>query len=243
MKSNRSYGPETANLGFYLCNLDFWPLALNFCIDITSVIGLGVTPKNLMMIPWREHNEKGVTGTDRQTDADRKTETDRKTGSNFFKGKSIWKCYLQNVGNFFRPKYRLIWCLFFIKVYHQPKLNREIVHISKFQNKILYQSKKKELPHTFSTSSKRLQDRKWKSRLCSTIFVISYQTLAQCMCHQVHQFAVCTICIIYYTKYHTIQYWNRVEQKKIYSIKYFRNILWDIYMSIISLNKIYPYFA
>ena len=31
---------------------------------------------------------------------------------------------------------------FFIKVYHQPKLKTEIVHISKFQNKILYQSKK-----------------------------------------------------------------------------------------------------
>ena len=28
---------------------------------------------------------------------------------------------------------------FFIKVYHRPKLKREIVHISKFQNKILYQ--------------------------------------------------------------------------------------------------------
>ena len=39
--SNWSYGPEMANLGFDLCNLDFWPLSLtlNFCIDITSVIG------------------------------------------------------------------------------------------------------------------------------------------------------------------------------------------------------------
>ena len=81
---------------------------------------------------------------------------------------------------FFRPKYRLIWCLFFIKVYHQPKLKREIVRIWKFQNKILYQSKK--IPDTFSTSSKRLQDPKLKSRLCSNIFIISYQTLAQYMC-------------------------------------------------------------
>ena len=39
MKSYLSYGPEMANLGFDLCNLDFWPLSLNFCIDITSVIG------------------------------------------------------------------------------------------------------------------------------------------------------------------------------------------------------------
>ena len=142
-----------------------------------------------MTIPWWEHREKGVTGTDRRTDrwtdrwTDRQTERQRQTKRQtviFFKGKSIWKCYLRNVGHFFRPKYGLIWCLFFIKVYHQLKLKREIVHISKFQNKILYQSKK--LPDTFSTSSKCLQDPKWKSWLCSTIFIISYQTLAQCMC-------------------------------------------------------------
>ena len=30
MKSNWSYGPEMANLGFDLCNLDFWPLTLHF---------------------------------------------------------------------------------------------------------------------------------------------------------------------------------------------------------------------
>ena len=128
--------------------------------------------------------------TDRQTDrqtrqTDRQTrqtdQTDRQTVF-FFKGKFIWKWYLQNVGHFFKPKYRLIWYLFSIKVYHQPKLKREIMHISKFQNKILYQSKKEYLPDTFSTSLKRLQDLKWKSRLCSTIFLIQYQTLAQCMC-------------------------------------------------------------
>ena len=39
VKSNWSYRPETANLVFDLCNLDFWPLTLNFCMDITSVIG------------------------------------------------------------------------------------------------------------------------------------------------------------------------------------------------------------
>ena len=37
VKSNWSYGPETSNLSFDLCKLDFWPLTLNFCIDITSV--------------------------------------------------------------------------------------------------------------------------------------------------------------------------------------------------------------
>ena len=90
-----------------------------------------------------------------------------------------WMTLKNNI--FFRPKYRLIWCLFFTKVYNQPRLKREIMHISKFQNKILYQSKKK-IPDTFSTWSKCLQDPKWKSRLCSIIFRISYQTLAQCMC-------------------------------------------------------------
>ena len=39
VKSNWSYGPETVNLGFDLCNLDFWLLTLNFRIDITPVIG------------------------------------------------------------------------------------------------------------------------------------------------------------------------------------------------------------
>ena len=98
-----------------------------------------------MKIPWWEHSEKGVRGTDRQTDTDRKTETDRKTDSNLFKGKSIWNFICKMLAIFFRPKYRLIWCLFFDswQGVYQPKLKRKIVHISKFQNKILYQSKKK----------------------------------------------------------------------------------------------------
>ena len=125
----------------------------------------------------------------------------------------------------------------------KAKKSSEIVHSSKLQNKILYQSKK-ELAHTFSTSLKRLQDRKWKSRLCSTIFIISYQTLAQCMCqsstsirnmYNLHN-------ILYKITYNSILK-PCVEQKKRHSIKYFRNISWDIYMSIISQNKIYPYFA
>ena len=39
MNSNLSYGPETAKLGFDLCDLDLWPLTLTFCMDITFVIG------------------------------------------------------------------------------------------------------------------------------------------------------------------------------------------------------------
>ena len=60
--------------------------------------------------------------------------------------------------------------------------------------------------------------------------------------NQVHQFTIYKICITYYIKCHTIQYRNNVlNRKKWYSIKYFRNISWDIYTSIISQNKIYPY--
>ena len=36
--SNWSYGPETIKLGCDLRDLDFWPLTLMFCMDITSVI-------------------------------------------------------------------------------------------------------------------------------------------------------------------------------------------------------------
>ena len=30
---------ETAKLGYDLFDLDFWPITLTFCMDITSVIG------------------------------------------------------------------------------------------------------------------------------------------------------------------------------------------------------------
>ena len=141
MKSNWSYGIKTANLGFDLCNLDFWPLTLNFSIVITSVIGNH---------SWKFHDDTMMGTYWKRCDRHRQTDgqTDRKTESNFFKGTSIWKCYLQNVGHFFRPKHRLIWCLFFINVYHQPKLKREIVHISKFLSKILYESNKNCLIHS-----------------------------------------------------------------------------------------------
>ena len=39
VNSNWSYGPETAKLGFDLCDLDLWSLTLTFCMDITTVIG------------------------------------------------------------------------------------------------------------------------------------------------------------------------------------------------------------
>ena len=39
VNSNWSYGPETAKLGFHLCDIDFLPLTLTSCMDITSVNG------------------------------------------------------------------------------------------------------------------------------------------------------------------------------------------------------------
>ena len=39
VNSNWSYSPETAKLGYDLCDLHLWPLTLTFCMDITSVIG------------------------------------------------------------------------------------------------------------------------------------------------------------------------------------------------------------
>ena len=39
VNSNWSYSPETAKLGYDLCDLDLWPMTLTLCMDITSVIG------------------------------------------------------------------------------------------------------------------------------------------------------------------------------------------------------------
>ena len=91
------------------------------------------------------------------------------------------------------------------------KRNRTYFKVSE-QNPV---SVKKRVLDTFSTSSMRLQDLKRKSRLCSTIFIIYDIKLLHNVCvNQVHQFAICTICIIYYTIYHTMQYRNHVLNRK-----------------------------
>ena len=33
------YSPETAKMGYDLCDLDLWPLTMTICMDITFVIG------------------------------------------------------------------------------------------------------------------------------------------------------------------------------------------------------------
>ena len=66
VNSNWSYSPETVKLGVDLCDLDLWPWPFAW----TSLLSLGITPENFMMIPWWEHGEKGVTDgqMDRRTD-------------------------------------------------------------------------------------------------------------------------------------------------------------------------------
>ena len=71
MNSNWSYSPETAKVGFDLCDLDLWPLTLTFCIDIT----FGISNNS-----WKFHDDT-LRGTlwqrcDRETDrwTDRWTE-------------------------------------------------------------------------------------------------------------------------------------------------------------------------
>ena len=39
MNLNWSYSPETVKLGCDLCDLDLWPLTLNFCMELTLVLG------------------------------------------------------------------------------------------------------------------------------------------------------------------------------------------------------------
>ena len=53
VNSNLSYSPETAKLGYDLCDLDLWLLTLSFCIDITIVIGNN---------SWKFHDDT-MTGT------------------------------------------------------------------------------------------------------------------------------------------------------------------------------------
>ena len=48
VNSNWSYGPETLKLGVNPCDLDLWPLTLNFCMDLTLIIG---------NISWKFHDD------------------------------------------------------------------------------------------------------------------------------------------------------------------------------------------
>ena len=90
--------------------------------------------------------------TDRRTDGwtEKQTErqTDRKTDSNFLKENPFENVIYKMLVIFFRPKYRLIWSLFFIKVYQSTKAKKRNSAHFKISEKILYQSKKNHLIHS-----------------------------------------------------------------------------------------------
>ena len=72
MNSKWSYSPETAKLGYDLCDLDLWPMTLTFCMDITSVLGNK---------SWKFRDDT-MTGTVKkvwQTDRQANRQTDRRT--------------------------------------------------------------------------------------------------------------------------------------------------------------------
>ena len=48
------------------------------------------------------------------------------------------------------------------------------------------------------------------------LFLFHIKPLHNVCANQVHQFAICTICIVYCTKYHTVQYRNHVLNRKKY---------------------------
>ena len=74
MNSILSYSPETAKLGCDLCDIDFWPLTLTFCMHLPVVIGNN---------SWTFHDDT-IMGTlskrcDGQTDGRTDRRTDRRT--------------------------------------------------------------------------------------------------------------------------------------------------------------------
>ena len=144
---------------------------------------------------------------------------------------------------FFRPKYRLIWSLFFIKVYvsstKAKQRNSAYFKISE-QNPV---SVKKNTWYILNfIEALAGSQMKVKATLNNFYNFISYP--AQCMCQS--STPIRNMYNLHNTQY-KISYNSIskpcVEQNKRCSIKCFRNISWDIYMSSISQNKIYPYFA
>ena len=75
VNSSLTYSPETAKLGYDLCELDLWPMTFTFAWR--SRLSLVITPENFMMIRWQEHSEKGVTDTQTDRQMDGQTDTKR----------------------------------------------------------------------------------------------------------------------------------------------------------------------
>ena len=75
MNSNWSYGPKTVKWGCDLCDLDLWPLTLNFCMDITCAIDNNSRKfhdDTMMETQWkmchRQTDRRTGRRTDRRTD-------------------------------------------------------------------------------------------------------------------------------------------------------------------------------
>ena len=97
-------------------------------------------------------------------------------------------------------------------MYHEQKLKREIVHISKFQNKILYQSKK----NTWYILNfiEALAGTQMKVNNVLNNFYNFISNPAQCMCQS--STPIRNMYNLHNTKHHTIQYRNHVFNRKKY---------------------------
>ena len=84
LNSNWSDLPETAKLGFDLCDLDLWPLTLIFCVDIISVNGNN---------SWKFHDERWWEHGENVWRTNRHRQTHGRTGGLNQSQLKIYKCF------------------------------------------------------------------------------------------------------------------------------------------------------
>ena len=68
VNTNWSYVPETAKLGFDLCDLDLWSLNLTFCMNINNDNTWKFHDDKMKGILWERYDGRADGRTDRQTD-------------------------------------------------------------------------------------------------------------------------------------------------------------------------------
>ena len=162
-----------------------------------------------MMIPWWEHSEKGVTGTDRQTDRRTDRKTERKTV--FFLRKIHLKMLSAKCWSFFSGLNIGLFHTYFHQGVSSTKVKKRNSAYFQISNKILYQSKKNTWYILKFIEALARSQMKVKAVLNKFYNFISNPCT---MYVPIKYPAICTICIIYYTKYHTIQYRNNVMNRK-----------------------------
>ena len=89
VNSNWSYSPETVKLGVDLCDLDLWPLTLNFCMDIILVIGNN---------SWKFHDDTMMRTLSKRCHRRTDRQTDRQTEIAILK--AAWS-QLKTIGHLF----------------------------------------------------------------------------------------------------------------------------------------------